>query len=132
MKTVDVIKNIRKARTNANLSQERMSELLGLSRQAYNHIEKGKTELISKHLFEIAQVLGISVENLLLGDNFEHNLDYISEQLDKKTAKLIESEKEKLALKTKLEDMREVIISQRDHISTLKYLHDYLINQSKD
>lgn len=131
MKIGDVTRNIRKARKNANLSQERMSELLGISRQAYNHVEMGKTVLISKHLFEIAQILNISVENLLLGDDFEHNLDYMSEQLHKKTDKLIKSENEKLALKTKLEDMEEVIISQRDHIATLKALQNFLFHQAK-
>lgn len=67
MNNNSVKNNISKIRKDAGLSQTVMAEKLGISRTAYRNIEKGDTKLISDSLDKIAEVLGISPEEIILG-----------------------------------------------------------------
>lgn len=56
-------------RRKKGLSQETMAQLLSISTNAYRKIERGKTILISDRLWDIAKVLEISVEELVLDED---------------------------------------------------------------
>lgn len=52
---------IRAARLNADLSQERLAEMAGLDRQAVNRIEQGHQSPILDNLIRLAAVLDLEV-----------------------------------------------------------------------
>lgn len=57
--------NIRERRKQMKLSQEYIAEQLGVSRQAVSKWETGQTEPTAKNLVELAQLLGITVSELV-------------------------------------------------------------------
>ncbi len=126
-----ILKNIQRARENAGLTQEQMSKILGMSRQTYNHFETGKTEIISKQIFKIAKALGISEEKLILGYDVNYDIENMSKELHEKTLALDYATKEMSGLKIKMKAMEDIVNSQRDHISTLKLINNYLYQQSE-
>lgn len=70
MKRNDSIKRkIFEIRRSKGLSQEKISQLLGISTNAYRKIEKGATLLISNRLWDIAKILEVSVKELVLEDD---------------------------------------------------------------
>ena len=56
---------IKSCRQNAGLSQEKMAELVGVSRQAVTKWETGQTSPSTENLFRLAEILGTSVDFLL-------------------------------------------------------------------
>lgn len=62
-----VKENITKIRKGNGLSQAVMAEKLGISRTAYRNIENGDTKLISDNLARIAEIFGLSSEEIMLG-----------------------------------------------------------------
>ena len=56
---------IRQARLKRGLSQENMAESLGISTSAYGDIERGKTEISIRRLIVLAELLEVSVAELL-------------------------------------------------------------------
>jgi len=55
---------IRILRTMKGFSQENMAKMMGISRLAYGDIERNKTNLSKAHLKKIAEVLGISIDDI--------------------------------------------------------------------
>lgn len=60
-----VVTNIRKVRRYRNYSQYDVAKKLGISQNAYSHIEQGLTKLTIERLFQIAVVLDVQVRWLL-------------------------------------------------------------------
>jgi XRE family transcriptional regulator, regulator of sulfur utilization len=56
---------IRLYRLQKGLSQENMADMLGLSTTAYGDIERGRTELSVSRLESIAQLLEVSIADLM-------------------------------------------------------------------
>lgn len=65
--------NIYRFRSAKNLTQKEVSESLGMSRTSYNQLENGRSHINVEKLYEIAEVLKISVLDLLPG--FERKID---------------------------------------------------------
>lgn len=61
MKTGDKIRVLRSLK---GLSQENMADMVGLSRLAYGDIERGKVEPNPERLKQIAEKLGLNVEDI--------------------------------------------------------------------
>jgi len=57
--------NLRAARLERNLSQERLAELAGLDRQAINRIELGHQAALIDNLIRIADALNIPLADLV-------------------------------------------------------------------
>lgn len=57
--------NIRSARREKGLSQEKLAELAGMDRQAINRIEQGHQSAILDNLIRIADALGIPLADLV-------------------------------------------------------------------
>lgn len=56
---------IRKQRKQKGMSQEKLAELVGVSRQAVTKWEAGQTAPSTQNLFQLAQILGVTVEELV-------------------------------------------------------------------
>lgn len=62
---MNVLENIKKIRGEKKITQADISEKLGLAQNNYGNIERGITELTISRLYEIANVLGVSANELL-------------------------------------------------------------------
>ena len=68
-KIVDYValgEKIRKKRQNTGLSQDAVSEMIGLSESFYGHIERGDRKLSVESLVKIADYLDLSLDFLLM------------------------------------------------------------------
>ena len=59
--------NIRNFRNACRMTQEEMALKMNISLTAYRDLEKGRTAIISNNLQKVAEILEISMEELLLG-----------------------------------------------------------------
>ena len=50
-----------------------MAQLIGISRQAYINLEKGKTALINKQIIKMAEKCGMTEEEILFGPEITNN-----------------------------------------------------------
>jgi XRE family transcriptional regulator, regulator of sulfur utilization len=67
---------IRILRTMKGFSQENMADMVGVSRLAYGDIERNKTRVSKIRLDKIAEVLGVSTEDIeALGDSVSNFFD---------------------------------------------------------
>jgi len=67
---------IRLLRTMKGLSQENMADMVGISRLTYGEIERGKSEPTTDRLEKIAEVLGISTDDIeTFGDKVSNFFD---------------------------------------------------------
>ncbi len=67
MNEKDIRKNIKSLRESRHLSQQKMADLLNIERNTYRNIENGPTKIINPVLFEISDILEVSVLRLLAG-----------------------------------------------------------------
>lgn len=59
--------NIRRIRKSRKMTQEDMAARLDISLTAYRDIERGSTNIMNANIIRIAELLEISVEELILG-----------------------------------------------------------------
>lgn len=59
---------LRQARKNKNITQEQISEALGISQKHYSEVERGITGLSVGHFIQLSDVLSISLDYLLKGN----------------------------------------------------------------
>lgn len=67
--------NIRKIRISLGLTQEQMADMLGKGRTTYINFENGKTESVSKTIYDFAEVTGRLPEEVLLGPDFRERME---------------------------------------------------------
>ena len=60
--------NLQKLRKNHELSQEKMAEMLNMSKNGYGKLERGESRITIEHLQQIAQVFNVDVADLLKED----------------------------------------------------------------
>jgi len=60
---------VRKLRKNQKLTQEELAELIGISRQAINAIEKEKFDPSLPTAFKMAKLFKTSIEDLFMYEN---------------------------------------------------------------
>lgn len=61
---------LKQARREKDLTQEKFSEMLGISQKHYSEVERGRAGLSVKHLIQISDILCISLDYLLKGTEF--------------------------------------------------------------
>ena len=69
-------KRLQKCRQKANLTQEKMAEILNISNKHYNEVERGITGLSINRLIFLSNFLNISLEHLLKGENDSETLPF--------------------------------------------------------
>ena len=67
MDNISIKNNIRKIRKASRITQEEMAHKLGISLTAYRDLEKGSTSILNYNLMRIADLLGTSTEEIILG-----------------------------------------------------------------
>lgn len=131
MDNARIKENIIRKRTEKGISQDEMAQRLEMSRNSYRNIEKGSTYVVSRHLKEIADILNITEEELVLGYKPAEgagSLEEVRSQYSKISDDLRQNYEERLAgLSDQLElqklmvsDLRELIDSKNEIIRLLK------------
>ena len=59
--------NLQLLRLRRGLTQDNVAEAAGITRVAYSHLETGKVKILHRKISRIAEILGVSLEELLLG-----------------------------------------------------------------
>jgi transcriptional regulator with XRE-family HTH domain len=93
------IENIKYLRKLKRISQEDMAKGLGFAQSNYNKIEKGTAELTVDRLYQIADVLGVSVFQILVDTNEQTALEVIRKEVEENFNKEL--------FDTKLEEFKE-------------------------
>lgn len=131
MDNARIKENIIRKRTEKGISQDEMAQRLEMSRNSYRNIEKGSTYVVSRHLKEIADILNITEEELVLGYKPAEgagSLEEVRSQYNKISDDLRQNYEERIAgLSDQLElqklmvsDLRELIDSKNEIIRLLK------------
>jgi transcriptional regulator with XRE-family HTH domain len=64
----NVAKKIKDLRKSQKITQEEMARLLEIGRSAYEKIENGKNEVLSRHIVKISEIFNVSTDWLLKGE----------------------------------------------------------------
>lgn len=126
MDSYSIKDNIRNFRVARGLSQQDMAERLNLSRTAYRQIETGSTQLISKHIVEIASVLGISLEECLLGYSPMDRKEMVARDQNPDNEYIKARFK---VLEDRISALQEELSIKNESIKTLTDINNRLINQ---
>lgn len=132
--------NIARKRWKLAKTQQEIADSLGLDRTTYRLIESGKTQLLNPHLGKLAEELGTTVEELVLGEDAmeilrEDEARYESSSATETEAKL----KSKIAeLKKEIDEKDKKIASQEEKIHSLEerlqdkiFIINYLTKKDK-
>ena len=124
---------IRKARKDLGLSQEAMADKLGLDRNTYGNIERGKTRLVYDHLDSILEILGLSLSELITGYDTPENsgdaaLQDIKASYDGRIKGMVEEYEKKLGedraairdLRARISELEEMVRDKSEIISYQK------------
>ena len=69
----DFLINLKRIRTEKGISQKKMADTLGFAQNNYSKIERGLVELTVNRLYEIAEVLEVSILEILGKDEIAHS-----------------------------------------------------------
>jgi len=124
---------IRNARKNLGLSQESMADKLGLDRNTYGNIERGKTRLLYDHLDSILEILGMSFSEFMTGyddpgSGSDATLQDIRSSYDGRIRNLVEDYEKKLGedraaireLRARISELEEMVRDKSEIISYQK------------
>ena len=84
---------IRKARENIGYTREKFSELLDVSVSYMAEVERGRTGISVKMLIKICNLLGLSADYVLFGENRDKDTEILNkiQRIDKKYLPLLDS-----------------------------------------
>ena len=124
--------NIARARKKSGFTQKAVAESLGISRTSYSRIEKGPTKILGRRIDKIADILNVSLDELLLGyipdpDSAER-LEHERAEYGLKKASLVAEYDEKLeaasrenaTLRALVDSLKETIRNQEEIIAMLR------------
>ena len=128
--------NILKIRLEHNLSQAGMADALGIARNTYRKLEKGRTRVISDYIRVIADWAGITPEEVVLGDSSESGIAMHKEERERsndRIRELTEGYEQQLEhLREKIASRDELIREKDDNIRSLKSIIALLEKRKED
>lgn len=122
---MDIKSNLKKARKERRLTQDEMAEKLGMTRQAYCNMENGKTELVNKKMYKIAEMFDVNIESLILGYSSAGDVQALTEQLSRSVQDISR-------LVKVIDEMSKAMNNQREHIKILKQIQNYILGYTPD
>ncbi len=128
----EIHENIRLMRENQHLTQEEMADRLHMSTSGYAKIERGETKLYHEKLEKIADIFGVSVNQLLPTKNEGFSF-CMNEQSDCNNTVYFGSGASEVAqLKQALAHKDELLKQKDSELQTLKDVIDILKVKLKD
>ena len=115
--------NLQLLRLRRGLTQDNVAEAAGITRVAYSHLETGKVKILNRKISRIAEILGVSLEELLLGYQPEPDasgrLHELSAGYDEKYRNTLREFDNRLEEKTsEIATLRSLTESQKKTIAT--------------
>ena len=105
----DYLKNIKSIRISKGISQKDMANKLEFAQSNYNKIENGLAELTVKRLYEIAEILGVSIFQIFIEKDVELLQEKIRVEIENKQKKEFDNKKlEEIKTKYQEEFAREI------------------------
>lgn len=87
------LENIKAFRTKKGISQSQMADRLGFTQNNYSKIERGQSELTVDRLYEIAEILEVSIFQILVDKDSNKIMDAIRNDVDEKIKKELYEER---------------------------------------
>ena len=113
--------NIRRVRKARKLTQEELADRLEISLTAYRDLEKGSTNIVNANVIRLAELLGTSTEELVLGYRPVQAHGKMLEDIRTEFGSRIEAMERRIAdLEKLVETQEETIRTKNDIISLLK------------
>ena len=104
--------NIRKVRKARKLTQEELADKLDISLTAYRDLEKGNTNIVNSNVIRIAELLGTTTEELVLGYRPVQAPGKLLEDVRAEYGDKIE------VMKKRISDLEKLVRSQEETIAT--------------
>ena len=104
--------NIRKVRKARKLTQEELADKLDISLTAYRDLEKGNTNIVNSNVIRIAELLGTTTEELVLGYRPVQAPGKLLEDVRAEYGDKIE------VMKKRISDLEKLVHSQEETIAT--------------
>ena len=134
MDEITIRENLKRARISSGLTQTEMAERIGISVTAYQKIESGRTRILNTNFSKCAEVLGVSLSELVNGFVPVRDAEAV-----------IEDVRESYGLKMRVQEsgylnelqnkdreigrLKDVIKDKEDTIATQKLLIDQLLSR---
>ena len=134
MDEITIRENLKRARISSGLTQAEMAERIGISVTAYQKIESGRTRILNTNFSKCAEVLGVSLSELVNGFIPVRDAEAV-----------IEDVRESYGLKMRVQEsgylnelqskdreigrLKDVIRDKEDTIATQKLLIDQLLSR---
>lgn len=137
MDNESIKQNILKIRLEHNLSQEEMALILGVARNTYRNIEKGKTKMISDTVMKLAEWSGKTPEEITLGyypsEPGSTRLKDAREHFNNRIKALTEEYETKVdALTEEIRLLKDLVKEKDDNIRTLKSMVALIENRKEE
>lgn len=125
MDNESVKKNIMNLRLERSLTQRQMAEELGMARNTYRSIEKGKTQMISETVMKVAEWAGVTPEEIVLGylpsEYGSIQLKEARERFNKRVNEITEEYETRIAgLMKEIRMLNDLLKEKDDNIRNLK------------
>ena len=137
MDNESIKKNLMKIRLEHNMSQEEMADVLGVARNTYRNIEKGKTRLLSDTVMKVAEWAGKTPEEVALGffpsEPGSAGLKDARERYNNQVKALSDQYEAKVEVLTKeIILLKDLVKEKDDNIRSLKTIVALLQNRKED
>lgn len=136
MDNESIKRNLLRIRLEHNLSQEAMAEILGIARNTYRNIEKGKTRLLSDTIMKVADWAGMTPEEVTLGyfptESADDRLKDIREDYNNRVKALVDDYEARLDAMMKENFLLKDLVKEKDdNIRNLKSMVALLENRKE-
>lgn len=137
MDNESIKRNLMRIRLEHNLSQEAMADILGIARNTYRNIEKGKTRLLSETIMKVAEWAGLTPEEVTLGyfpsESGDARLRDAREEYNNRVRDLTDEYEARLeAMMKEILLLKDLVKEKDDNIRNLKSMVALLENRKED
>ena len=130
----NIAKALKNLRIKSGLTQDFMSEKLGICRATYNNLENGKTAIINGHIYEAAKLLKCSPEAIVGGydsaGNAGENFYDVEKERDLLKERLAQAEEELRGQKEYAGILKEVLTYRQGEMEKLKSENELLVKEN--
>lgn len=128
--------NILRIRLEHNMSQTKMADALGIARNTYRKLEKGRTKVISDYIQTIADWAGITPEEVVLGNPSDSGIAMLKEERERfndRIRELTEGYEERMErLRETIESLNSLLREKEENNRNLKSIIALLQNRKED
>ncbi|MBQ9263995.1 MAG: helix-turn-helix transcriptional regulator [Clostridia bacterium] len=104
---ISIGSNIKKAREKAGLTQEQLSEMIGIGPKSLSAVERGTVGISITTLQKICNILPVSSDSLIFGSDVQNDVKGLTQRLERLTPKQYEIARDMLYMLLKAFELKE-------------------------